>query len=364
MMSKIYDIWFHELKISIYVKKLLLEKVTSFKMIYEADAPIYYSWGLTKQAIDLIEASKRQLDQAKCILLECEKEAIEIIGYYDEYYPILLKEIPDSPMVIYVKGRKEYMKDPMIALVGARKCTEYGYRMARYLSKELSEYGMTIVSGMAMGVDAASHQGAIKVGKTIAVLGTGVNVCYPECNRRLYNELLETECLISEYPPHTMPRAYHFPRRNRIISGLCYGTVVIEAAVRSGSLITAQLALDYGREVYAVPGESKMSYGTNELIASGAKCTISAQDIIDELPNGIGIKNKIIKKNSDKMHNQLAQAERIVYAYVSQEPILLEELKELLESTQLSYERLNTSLLQLEVKGLIKRLPGERYVRI
>ena len=363
-MSKIYDVWFHELKISIYVKKMLLEKANSFKKLYETTESVYYTWGLTKEAVHLIEESKRQLYKLECILLECKKESIDIVGYYDEDYPALLKEIPDPPMLLYVKGHRKYLTAPMIALVGARKCTEYGDRMARRLGEELAEYGIVVVSGLAMGIDAASHQGAIKVGKTIGVLGTGVNVCYPECNRRLYDEIVKDGCIVSEYPPFTKARPYHFPRRNRIISGLCYGVIVIEAAARSGSLITANLALDYGREVYAVPGISRMSAGTNELIASGAKCTRSAKDVIDELPNGLGIKNKIIKKNSDKMHNQLAQAERIVYAYVSQEPILFDELQELLESTQLSCEGLYTSLLQLEIKGLIKKLPGERYVRI
>ncbi|MBE6022693.1 MAG: DNA-protecting protein DprA [Cellulosilyticum sp.] len=367
MMSKIYDIWFHKLKLSIYVKKLLLEKVNTFQEMYQVKPQLYRIWGLSEQAILLIEKSKQQLDEYKRILLECRQEQIEVVGYFDETYPKLLKEIPDPPMVIYIKGNKEYLSMPAIGIVGARKCTEYGDRIARRLGEELADYGITVVSGMAMGIDAAGHQGALKQnGATIAVLGTGVNVCYPECNRRLYNELLDNGCVVSEYEPFVKGRPYHFPRRNRIISGLCYGIVIVEAAQRSGSLITAQLALDYNREVYAVPGyeSSRMSQGANELIAHGAKCIFSVKDIIEELPKGLGIKNEIIKKNSDKMHNQLALAERIVYAYVSQEPILLEKLKELLESTQLSYERLNTSLLQLEVKGLIKRLPGERYVRI
>ena len=366
-MSKIYGIWFHKLKLSIYVKKLLLEKVDSFRVIYEIKSSVYKEWGLSDEAIQLIETSKRQLDECRNILLECNKEHIEVVEYFDRDYPDLLKEIPDPPMILYIKGHKRWLKEKMIGIVGARKCTEYGDRMARRLGEELASYGMVVVSGLAMGIDAAGHQGALKKeGGSIAVLGTGVNVCYPECNRRLYHEMLEKGCIISEYEPFVKARPYHFPKRNRIISGLCYGIVVVEAAVKSGSLITAQLALDYGREVYAVPGDktSKMSQGANALIASGAKCTFSVKDIIDELPKGLGIKNEIIKKNSDKMHIQLAQAESIVYAYVSQEPILFEKLQELLVSTQLSYERLNTSLLKLEVKGLIKRLPGERYVRI
>lgn len=366
-MSKIYDVWFHKLKLSPYIKKILVEKVNNFKEAYETKPHMYKLWGLSDEATQLIERSKKQLDIYERIVLECENDQIEVIGYFDEEYPKLLREIPDPPMVIYIKGQKKYLNEPMIGIVGSRKCTEYGDRVARRLGEELATYGIVVVSGMAMGIDAAGHQGALRgAGGTVAVLGTGVNLCYPECNRRLYHEILDKGCLISEYDPFVMARPYHFPRRNRIISGLCYGVVVVEAAAKSGSLITAQIALDYGREVYAVPGneESVMSKGANDLIESGAKCTVSIQDILDELPKGLGIKNKIIKKNSDKMHNQLAQAESIVYAYVSQEPILFEKLQALLVNTQLSYERLNTSLLQLEVKGLIKRLPGERYVRI
>lgn len=366
-MSKIYEIWFQQVKLPIYLKNKMLLKVGSLKELFLLQANAYKSWGLSEEAILRIEVSKKNLEGCYQILRDCEKTQTEILGYFDQYYPMLLREIPDSPIAIYIRGDKKWLIKPMIALVGARKCTEYGDRTARQLSSALSQSGMVIVSGLAMGIDAASHQGALGVqGGTVAVLGTGCDQCYPECNRNIFDEMLRKGCLISEYAPYTKARPYHFPMRNRIICGLSYGVVVVEAAERSGSLITAKLALDYGREVYAVPGESdrKMSQGANALIESGAKSVKNALDIIEELPNGLGIKNEIIKKNSDKMHNQLAQAERIVYAYVSQEPILFDKLQELLVNTQLSCERLYTSLLQLEVKGLIKRLPGERYVRI
>ena len=365
-MSKIYDIWFHKLKLSHYVKKLLLSYVKDFEQMYRTPTREYKEWGLTDEAIYLIEESKKGLKAYEKIMTACKQQHIEIIGYFDNAYPTLLREIPDAPMLLYVKGRKEYLNKPMIGMVGARKCTEYGDRLARRIGGELSECGIVVVSGMAMGIDAASHEGALSHGTSIGVLGNGVDVCYPECNRRLYERMEVEGCLISEYEPGTKARPYYFPMRNRIISGLSYGIAVIEAAQRSGSLITAKLALDYGRDIYAAIGQpgNAMSQGTDELIRNGAKCLISAEDIIEELPKGLGIKNNIIKKNSDKMHNELAQAERIVYAYVSQEPILFGELQDLLVSTQLSYERLNTSLLRLEVQGLIKRLPGERYVRI
>lgn len=365
-MSTIYDIWFQRLNLSAYIKKTILEEVKSVEVIYKACTATYKMWGLTELAIARIEESKKSLKECQSVWDEAHREQIEIISYFDADYPKLLREIPDPPMVLYIKGHKELLGETMIGIVGSRKCTEYGYHTAVRLGKELGEHNVIVISGMAMGIDAAAHYGALGVGGSVGVLGTGVDLCYPNCNMGIYRKLIEKGCLVSEYEPHTQARPYHFPRRNRIISGMSYGVVVVEAASRSGSLITAGLALDYGREVYAVPGKeiNRLSKGTNELIESGAKCTLSALDIIEELPQGLSIKNEIIKKNSDKMHNQLAQEERIVYAYVSQEPIFILNLQELLVSTQLSYERINTSLLQLEIKGLIKRLPGERYVRI
>lgn len=366
-MSKIYDIWFKQLKLTNYMKMMLMTRAGSFKDLFEMSNKQYIEWGLSQEAIDKIQKSKETLESCFKIEELCSKTQIEIIGYFDEDYPCRLREIPDAPSAIYIKGNKKWLSKPMVAIVGARKCSEQGDRMARRLARELSEYGMVIVSGLALGIDAAGHQGALMAsGGTVGVLGTGCNRCYPESNRRIYDEMIDKGCLLSEYEPDTEARPYHFPMRNRLISGLGYGIVVVEAAQRSGSLITAKLALDYGREVFAVPGplESKMSQGTNELIACGARRITCGGEIMEELAKTLGIKNEIIKKNSDKMHNELAQAERIVYAYVSQEPILLDKLQELLVNTQLSCERLYTSLLKLEVKGLIKRLPGERYVRI
>ncbi len=340
--------------------------MTTTESIYEANSTVYRSWGLTELAIEKLQKAKWDLKQSQLSFEKSYDEGIEIVGYFDKTYPSLLREIDDPPIVLYVQGDKSLLNRDMISIVGARKCTEYGYHTAVRLGQELTECGLLVVSGMALGVDAAAHYGALKSGPSVAVLGTGVDVCYPSSNRKIYEKLIQEGCLVSEYEPHTQPRPYHFPMRNRIISGMSVGVVVVEAAAKSGSLITAQLALDYNREVYAVPGNEKslLSQGTNELIHSGAKRTLSAMDVMEELPQTISIKNRLIKKNKDKMHNQLAQEERIVYAYVSQEPIFILNLQELLVSTQLSYESINTSLLQLEIKGLIKRLPGERYVRI
>lgn len=362
-MSSIYSIWFQELGLSAYIKKQLLEKAGSCEKLYHMSLEEMIAWGLTREGSQLMIASKEPMERYRHIMERCQAEEIQIISYFSQDYPWLLRQIPDPPIVLYVRGKLKALSEPMIGIVGARKCSEYGYQMGMALGKDLSEYGVCVVSGMAMGVDGAAHWGALESGNTIGVLGTGVNVCYPACNSQLYRRLITEGCVVSEYPPDTLARNYHFPRRNRIISGMCYGIVVVEAAVRSGSLITAQLAMDYEREVYAVPGNvtSSLSKGTNALLISGAKCVMTAEDIIKELPEGLCIKNNVIKKNRNKLHNELAEEERIVYASVSQEPIMFEKL---LESTQLSYERINTSLLQLEVKGFIQRLPGERFVRI
>lgn len=362
-MRNIYSVWFHQLGLPEYVKKELLLLAGDCKTIYEADLEKYQQWQLTELAISRMMSEKNKLAECEGIMKRCEEEGITILDFFDEYYPWQLREIPDPPVVLYVKGQLEHLMAPMIAVVGSRKCSEYGYQMAVELGKNLAQAGICVVSGMAMGIDGAAHFGALQNGVTIGILGTGVNICYPSCNRLLYRSILEKGVIVSEYPPDTKGMPYHFPKRNRLISGMSYGTVVVEAAERSGSLITAQLAMDYDREVYAVPGNvhQKLSMGTNTLLKQGARCIMSAEDVIEALPGGLCIKSQVINKNRSKLDNELAQEERIVYAKVSQQPIMFEKL---LESTQLSYERINTILLQLEIKGLIQRLPGERYVRI
>lgn len=362
-MDKIYSIWFNELTMSCYAKKQLIEEVKSFKEIYKGNEKQYKEWGLTEEGSYRLVQGKDRIKNAEIILRKCEKEQIEVIDYLDNNYAIPLKEIPDPPMVLYLKGNKYCLTKPMIAVVGSRKCSEYGEQMAIKIASELAERGLCITSGMAIGIDSAAHLGALQRGYSVGILGTSPNICYPSCNEQLYQELIYKGCVVSEYPPDTVAKPYYFPRRNRIISGMVYATVVIEAAIKSGSLITAQLAMGYNREVYALPGNvnSFLSEGTNDLIRKGAKCIVCAENIIEDLPNGVCIKSEEIKKNRDKLNNELAQEVRIVYANVSQEPILFEKI---IESTQLSGERVNTSLFQLELKGLIKRLPGERYVRI
>ncbi|UCD15781.1 MAG: DNA-processing protein DprA [Candidatus Omnitrophota bacterium] len=218
-------------------------------------------------------------------LLLIEKEKIDIIDIFDESYPPLLKEISYPPPVLYLKGEKSVFKKPLFAIVGTRTPTLYGISTAARFSYELSASGLVIVSGLARGIDTVAHKQAIKVNGTIAVLGSGLLNIYPRENKRLAKKITETGAVISEFPLNTPPLRHNFPRRNRIVSGLCCGVLVVEAAGRSGALITARLACEQNREVFAVPGktDSFLSKGTHLLIKEGACLTESIDDILDEL---------------------------------------------------------------------------------
>ncbi|WP_413381651.1 DNA-processing protein DprA [Alkalihalobacillus sp. 1P02AB] len=216
------------------------------------------------------------------------KYQIEAITMIDEDYPLLLKEIYDPPLVLYTIGKKELLKRKMIAAVGTRQPTQLGKRSVALLLPPLIEQNWTIISGLAKGIDAIAHQATIKAGgKTIAVLGSGFFHPYPKENLSLYEYIKKEQLVISEYPPYCPPKRWQFPARNRIISGLSYGVIVVEAKEKSGSLITADQALEQGREVFAVPGPiyESQSLGTNYLIQQGAKLVVNANDILNELPS-------------------------------------------------------------------------------
>jgi DNA processing protein len=218
---------------------------------------------------------------------DCLDQEIELIVLTDDRYPFLLKIISDPPLVLYVRGKLLESDKASVALVGARKPSHYGLMQARRFGCELANAGWTVVSGLAKGIDAAAHEGALSVsyGRTIAVLGCGIDVIYPSENRNLYESIEKKGAVISEFPLKTPPLAYHFPRRNRIISGLSLGTLVLEAFLRSGSLITAQQSMEQGREVFALPGkiDELTSMGTNQLIKDGATLINSIENLNEEL---------------------------------------------------------------------------------
>jgi DNA processing protein len=224
------------------------------------------------------------LKEVKEEIKKAENLGVTLIPFGDERYPKALAEIHDPPFLLYTRGNVELLKNFSIAIVGSRKATSYGKMAATKLAGDLARCSITIVSGLAYGIDSSAHIGALKNGTTVAVLGNGVDIVYPWANRKLFNEIVQNGCVISEFPLGTRPQKWTFPKRNRIIVGLSMGVVVVEAAKRSGSLITARLALEEGREVFAVPGEifSKTSEGTNDLIKHGAKCVTSFEDVLNE----------------------------------------------------------------------------------
>ena len=251
---------------------------------------------LSKKELEQLEVEEQMIQEmtnpnyrriVKAYMLYMKEKNIQILTIKDEDYPYLLKQIYDPPSVIYIKGNKEILSQNGIAIVGSRNCSLYGQEIAKYLSYQLAKKGIHIISGLARGIDTFSHIGTLQAkGKTIAVLGSGLDVIYPPENAKLAEKIVETGgCLISEYIVGTKPLGEHFPARNRIISGLVSGVVVIEASEKSGSLITVDFALEQGKNVYAVPGNinSPNSLGTNSLIKQGAKIVTNVEDILEDL---------------------------------------------------------------------------------
>ncbi|HKE55355.1 MAG TPA: DNA-processing protein DprA, partial [Pyrinomonadaceae bacterium] len=287
-------------------------------------------------------------------------------------------EIFDPPIVIYVKGAWSVCLDqPCVGIVGSRKCSTYGQNAALMLARDLAQRGVTIVSGFARGIDASAHRGALEAGgRTIAVLGTGIDECYPRDHKRLATEILESGgALVTQFPLGTPPVSENFPYRNRIISGLSLGVVVVEASENSGSLITARLAIEQNREVFAVPGNitSRNSFGTNYLIkGAGAKLVQQWQDIATELPPQIAArllpppfgekkKEKSLADRLELVPPGLSQTESLVFRTLT--PDSPTHLDALVERSRLPISELTAALLALEMRELIRQLPGRCFVR-
>ena len=281
---------------------------------------------------------------------------MEIIPYPLDGYPEMLRHFDYAPPIIYAWGNTSLLHEVGIAIVGSRKATPYGKRVARMFAMDLSDLGFVVISGGARGIDTVAHRATLsKNGKTIVVLGSGLDVPYPAENKKLFKEVAEKGgCVITEFPFGTKPNAENFPQRNRIISGLSLATVVIEAGKTSGALITARWALEQGKEVLAVPGpiDSPLSSGTNRLIKMGAHIATSVQDILEEL--GIRVEPKKIELP------HLTDEETRVFRLIGNDPVHLEELSEKLNQTPFI---LLETLLSLELKGVIEQLPGKYFVR-
>jgi DNA processing protein len=271
-------------------------------------------------------------------------------------YPPLLASIYDPPLVLWVRGAVDALHAPSVAIVGARAATPGGCETARWLAADLASAGITVVSGLARGVDAAAHAGALETGRTAAVLGTGVDRVYPSAHARLADQVSAAGALVTEFVPGTGPHAHHFPMRNRIISGLCAAVVVVEAADKSGSLITARCALDQGRDVMAVPGavRSGRNRGAHALLRDGARLVESAADVLEELGWPAGAPRQRDAEPS-------AATDALLAAMPAGEAVHLEHLAAALQAPPAS---LLARLSELEVAGRIARVPGGRFVRV
>jgi DNA processing protein len=363
-MNKIYSIWLSELNLKDTLKFKLYLYFGSCEGVFKAEQKSYFCVGLSPKEVDKLIQHKKHLPKSHEIYNRCMQEDILILTIEDKNYPFLLKQIVDPPIVLYVLGEPSLLCRPSLGVVGARKCSEYGFWMAKKLASELSEVGMLVVSGMATGIDEAAHRGALQEGPSVGVLGTGVDVCYPKNNWKIYKELVAKGCLVSTYPPGTPPLPFRFPERNRIISGLSIGILVVEAAPKSGSLITAALALEQNREVFAVPGNatSTLSEGVNKLIQEGAKLVINKEDILDEIPLYITQKIPLFKKNTNLQEKLLLdKLEIMVYDCLSWQG---DALQKIVKNSKLSIDEVTTTLLKLEIKGWAQRLPANRYVRV
>ncbi|MFA5858264.1 MAG: DNA-processing protein DprA [Elusimicrobiota bacterium] len=311
------------------------------------------------------------LDSVNTELKLAQALGVKIITVYDDEYPLMLRYISDPPTVMYIRGSIPAQNDIPVAVVGTRAPTSYGNMVAERLSTALAELGVTTVSGLARGIDTRVHCATLNAGgKTIAVLGNGLYHHYPPENKKLEDKIIESGALISEYPLKYPPDKSSFPRRNRLISGLCLGVVVIEAGLKSGALITARLASEQGKEVFAVPGNvfSKCSQGPHMLIKQGAKLVESITDIIDELmplrERLAGLTAETLRKNNQNVFciiNNLAEDEKLVYNILPVEPVALDSM---IENTNFSVSHISQVLLQLEIKGLVKTLAGKMYLKV
>lgn len=277
-------------------------------------------------------------------------------------YPASLKEIPSPPVLLYARGREIPKGLPLVAVIGSRLATPYGLKSAERIAYGLARRGIGVVSGMAKGIDAAAHLGCLMGGGfTAGVLGTGIDIAYPYENKKLFGEMFQKGTLLSEYPLGTPPEPRNFPIRNRIISGLSMGVVVVEASRQSGSLITASMALEQGREVFAVPGSihSFKSSGTNLLIKQGARLVENAEDILGEFGYDLLEKGPQAEKEEDALQG-LTQNEKSVYQHLGEDPLHIDEIA---RSTGLPASVLAGVLLQLELRGLVRQLQGKHFVR-
>lgn len=353
----------------------LLDRFGSPAQVFGASRLALETAGLKPETVQELHDSEI-LEKANAEIERLDALGAQVITRDDEDYPPLLREIHDPPIALYVRGDLPTASArPCLAVVGSRRCSTYGVNAAQALSRDLAAHGLTIVSGLARGIDAGAHRGAIEgQGLTIAVVGTGLENTYPKEHKKLEEEIIAQGAIVSEFPLGTPPLPQNFPYRNRILSGLSFGVLIVEAAEHSGSLITARLAQEQGREVFAVPGNitSQTSFGPNFLIKDGAKLVQYWRDVVEELPRAIkeqllGLERPLPLTNDGVPAQQqfeefiLTEEERKVFDLLSAD--VPAHVDQLLLASEMNSSDLMNALLGLEMKDRIKQLPGKSFIK-
>ncbi len=352
----------------------LIEHYGSPRAVYMSSLTELESCGIPAHVAQAIFA-QTGLKEAEKEMEAAAKAGCRLLVYDSRDYPPLLRQIPDAPLVLYVRGDVTVLSRHAVAVVGTRRPSAYGSQVAHRLARDLAERQLVIVSGLARGVDSCAHRGALegKGGKTVAVQGRGMDEIYPSENRRLAEKIVENGAVISEFPLGTGPTPENFPIRNRIISGLSLGVVIVEAAEYSGSLITARLALEQNREVFAVPGNitSAQSFGPNHLIKQGAKLVDQWLDVIEEFPAEVRVQllppadasesSPLAAEAASLFEQSLTPDQKAVFETLRADEALFVDA--IFGAVALPQARTLQALLELEMNGLIRQLPGKNFIR-
>ena len=294
----------------------------------------------------------------------------KLVNWKEPEYPQALLQIYDPPVMLYLRGDTQILNSPSLSIVGTRRPTVYGSQMAERMGRDLAARGLTIVSGLARGIDAIAHQGALAVGgRAIGVLGTGIDVCYPKGNKKLYEKVLERGAIVSEFPTGSHPAPENFPVRNRIIAGMPLGVIIVEGKKYSGSLITARLAMEFGREVFGVPGNvtQEVSFAPNLLIKQGAKLVTNAEDVIEELPTPVRaawVKAEAVESEQRNLLlvDGLSDVQRKLYELLSAEES--RHIDDIVDTSGLNSSEVLATLFDLEMKGIVRQLPGKQFSKV
>jgi DNA processing protein len=348
----------------------LLREFRKPEAIFQASLTSLEACGITAESAQAIH-SQKPLKDAELELVQVRALGCRLVAWDEAAYPQRLLEIYDPPPLLYVRGNVEMLDRYSMAIVGARKPTPYGVSVAEKLGRDLAERGLVIVSGMARGIDACAHKGALAAAKgaTVGVLGTGLDVIYPKENKRLYADIAERGALVSEFPLGCFPAPQNFPIRNRVIAGMSLGVVVVEGAQYSGSLITARLGMEFGREVYGVPGNvtQPLSFGPNQLIRQGAKLVTGWEDVVEELPTDIRAEllppQQASSEEREKLlEESLSPAEKTLFALLTVDQA--RHVDELVDLSGLSSSEVLAALFELEMRSAIRQLPGKHFVKV